>query len=79
LIADNEPHIKQIRGIGLMIGVELDFPGKQIIQDMLQKGVLGNVTAEKTIRFIPPLTISEKDLLKAIDIFYECFTQNKPS
>ncbi len=78
-IASKENHIKQIRGAGLMIGIELDFPGKKLVEKMIKKGVLANVTADTIIRFVPALNISKKDLKYAISVFYESFKEVKPS
>lgn len=61
--------VKEVRGKGLMIGVVLNKPGKKVVQVMQKKGVLGNCTAERVIRFTPPLNISETEMQKAIDIF----------
>ncbi|MBI3569906.1 MAG: aspartate aminotransferase family protein [Gammaproteobacteria bacterium] len=59
------PGVKEIRGRGLMLAVELDRPGKELLQRALESGILINVTAENVIRLLPPLilTDSEADLL----------------
>jgi len=75
--AQNEPGIKQVRGIGLMIGIELDIPGKPIVERMMEKGVLANVTAEHTIRFVPPLNITNKALNKGVNVFIESYKEIK--
>ena len=55
-------HIRQIRGAGLMIGVELDMEAKPLIMDMLEEGVIANATADNVLRLVPPLNISRKEL-----------------
>ena len=67
--AESRPCIREVRGRGLMIGVELDFPGKEIVNQMLKRGVLANCTAETVIRFLPPLIISRQDLDTVVDVF----------
>ncbi|MBI5782833.1 MAG: aspartate aminotransferase family protein [Gammaproteobacteria bacterium] len=59
------PGVKEIRGRGLMLAVELDRPCKELLQRALESGILINVTAENVIRLLPPLilTDSEADLL----------------
>ncbi len=50
--------VKDIRGMGLMIGIELDQPCGQLVEAGKQQGLLLNVTAGNTIRLLPPLTLS---------------------
>jgi acetylornithine aminotransferase len=61
----NVPSVKEIRGRGLMLAVELDRPCKELLQRALESGILINVTAENVVRLLPPLifTDSEADLL----------------
>ncbi|MBN1384532.1 MAG: aspartate aminotransferase family protein [Elusimicrobia bacterium] len=60
--------IKEIRGIGLMIGIELNIPGKDIVGKCFQKGLLINCTQENVLRFLPPFSIGKKDIDTAISI-----------
>jgi len=57
--------VREIRGRGLMIGIELDRPCGDLVQQALDAGLLINVTAEYVIRLLPPLILeqSEADLL----------------
>ncbi|MEJ2421444.1 MAG: aspartate aminotransferase family protein [Acidobacteriota bacterium] len=63
--------IADIRGRGLMVGVELTIDGKPVVEKMLEKGVLGNCTAGKVMRFVPPLNISKADLDEVVRVFVE--------
>ena len=56
------PLIKEVRGKGLLQGIELSIDGKPVVQDCLTRKVLINCTAERVLRFIPPLIISRKDV-----------------
>ncbi|MGB7933910.1 MAG: aspartate aminotransferase family protein [Gammaproteobacteria bacterium] len=47
--------VKEIRGLGLMIGIELDRPCAELVGRALERGLLINVTAERVIRLLPPL------------------------
>ncbi|MCU7812958.1 MAG: aminotransferase class III-fold pyridoxal phosphate-dependent enzyme, partial [Candidatus Thiodiazotropha sp. (ex Notomyrtea botanica)] len=49
-----------IRVSGLMIGIELDRPCGELVTQALQNGLLINVTAERVIRLLPPLIISDE-------------------
>ncbi len=61
----NVPGVREIRGRGLMLAVELDQPCKELLQRALESGILINVTADNVIRLLPPLifTDAEADLL----------------
>jgi len=57
--------VKDIRGMGLMIGIELDRPCGELVQQGLAAGVLLNVTADTVVRLLPPLILqpAQADLL----------------
>jgi acetylornithine/N-succinyldiaminopimelate aminotransferase len=52
--------VSDIRGRGLMIGIELDRPCSELVSKALAQGLLINVTAERVIRLLPPLILTEK-------------------
>ncbi|MBS1261932.1 MAG: Acetylornithine aminotransferase [Calditrichaeota bacterium] len=68
---DQHSAIREVRGRGLMAGVELAFEGKQLVLDLLERGVLANCTQDTVIRFLPPLVISREDLDRALDVFLD--------
>jgi acetylornithine aminotransferase len=53
--------VVEIRGRGLMIGIELDRPCGDLVKRALDAGLLINVTAERVIRLLPPLVIREAE------------------
>ena len=61
----NATGVKEIRGRGLMLAVELDRPCKELMKLALDRGILINVTADNVIRLLPPLILTddEADLL----------------
>ena len=62
--------IKQVRGLGLIIGVELDRPGAPVLDACVQRGFLINCAQEKVLRFVPPLVVTKKEidqLIEALD------------
>ena len=62
------PEIKEVRGRGLMIGLEFDEPIKELRTKLLQeKGVFTGISGEKVMRLLPPLCINKKDA----DLFLE--------
>jgi acetylornithine aminotransferase len=54
--------IKEVRGMGLMIGIELAFPGREVLEELLQKGFILNLTQDTVLRLVPALTIEQNDL-----------------
>jgi len=58
--------IKEVRGSGLMIGVEIDFPCKQLVLDGIKTGLLFNCTHDTVLRFLPPYILTERDTDRAI-------------
>jgi len=60
--------IKEIRGLGLMAGVELNIEGKPIVDRCIEKGLLINCTHERVLRLMPALNISKKEIDKAVAI-----------
>ena len=59
--------IREIRGKGLMIGVEIKFQVKDIILDGIKNGVLILYSGRNILRFLPPLVISEDDIAKVLE------------
>jgi acetylornithine/N-succinyldiaminopimelate aminotransferase len=62
------PRIRDVRGKGLLIGVELDGPGNGVVDACRHAGLLINCTAEKVLRFSPPLIVSRQEVDRAVDI-----------
>ncbi len=54
--------IQDVRGSGLMLGIELTFPGKELWTKLLHQGFVLNLTQERVLRLLPPLTISRQDI-----------------
>jgi len=73
----NIPNIKEIRGKGLMLGIEFDFETKPLVAKMLEKGVLANATANNVLRLVPPLNIPMADLKRVVEVIYESFIETK--
>ena len=58
--------VKEIRGAGLMIGIELDRPCGQLLGQACESGLLISVTAERVIRLLPPLIITEDEAAQVV-------------
>src|SRR5258706_7942267 len=67
-LARHYTFIKEVRGYGLMIGVELDMPGKQIVLDCMEEGLLLNCTHDVVLRMLPPYILTEQDVDRAMTV-----------
>jgi len=67
--------IKEIRGKGLMRGIELEFEGKRVVEKCRYQGLLINCTAKKVLRFLPPLTVKKEEIDQAVDILQGAFEE----
>jgi acetylornithine/N-succinyldiaminopimelate aminotransferase len=77
-LAHKHSFIKEVRSTGLMIGVELTVPGKQLVLDAMEQGLLINCTHDVVLRFLPPYILTEKDVDKAIGVLAKLFKKFKP-
>ena len=71
--------ITDVRGYGLMIGVEIAFPCKHFVSEGFREGLLFNVTHDNVVRMLPPYIITEKEVDKAIRGLDRIFRRGKPS
>jgi len=69
--------IREIRGKGLMVGVELKFEVKDILMDGIKNGLLLLYSGRNILRFLPPLVISEEDITKTLKILDELLTNEE--
>lgn len=60
--------IREVRGEGLMLGVELTREGSTVVSQCIQKGLLINCTAGNVLRFLPAMTVSRQEIDQAIEI-----------
>ena len=68
---DLPEHIKEVRGLGLMVGVELNFPGANIVHRMRERGFLLNCTHDVTLRFLPPYIITKGEIKALVEALAE--------
>ena len=69
--------IKEVRGFGLMLGVDLTIPGKQLVLDGMAEGLLLNCTHDTVLRFLPPYIVTEKEIDQAVKILDKLFAKVK--
>ena len=67
--------VKDVRGKGLLLGMELDFPGKDIVTACLREGLLINCTMDTVLRFMPPLIITQEEIARLVGVLDKIFAQ----
>ena len=64
------PHVREVRGKGLLLGVELDRPAAQVQKSLLTAGlVVGTSAHPHTVRLLPPLTVSDQEVTECLELF----------
>ena len=76
-LKDKHKIIREVRGKGLMIGVELKFEVKDILMEGIKNGLLLLYSGRNILRFLPPLVISEEDITKTLKILDELLTNEE--
>ena len=66
--------VKRVTGLGLMIGLEVEKPAKEIAQQCLERGLLV-LTAHEKVRIVPPLNISKTEMDEGLTILREVLAQ----
>ena len=74
LLALNSPRVVEVRGVGLLVGVELDGPAAPIIAAAREKGLLIINAGENVLRIAPPLIVSGEHVDEAVAILGECLS-----
>lgn len=69
------PFVKEVRGVGLMIGMALNIPGADIVKKGHQRGVLLNVTHDTVLRFVPALIVTRQEIDTMIAILDGIFAE----
>jgi predicted acetylornithine/succinylornithine family transaminase len=77
-LAKKHSVIKEVRGAGLMIGLELSVPGKQAVVDAMNQGLLINCTHDVVLRFLPPYIITEREVDRAVAVIGKVLKNLKP-
>ncbi|MGZ3603478.1 MAG: acetylornithine transaminase [Thermodesulfobacteriota bacterium] len=67
--------VKEIRGMGLILGMELKIDGSSIVREMLKKKILINCTMGNVLRFLPPLIVTEEEIDHVIQTLEEVFEE----
>jgi predicted acetylornithine/succinylornithine family transaminase len=65
--------IKEVRGKGLILGMELKMEGSPIVKEMMQRGILINCTMGNVLRFLPPLIVTKEEVDRVVNTLGEVF------
>ena len=60
------PVITNVEGLGLMIGVEVTINARDIVHDLIKRGILANATSERMLRFVPPLVVTQAEIDRVV-------------
>jgi len=71
--------IKQVRGIGLILALELTRPGGPIVSACMEKGFLINCVQDKILRFVPPLIVSKEEIDSLVENLQMIFEETSKS
>ena len=74
-IKDRVSNVKEVRGLGLIQGLELTMDGKPVVDDCLARGLLINCTMDRVLRFVPPLIITQRDIDRLLDVLADVLTK----
>ena len=67
--------IREVRGVGLMLGIELTGDGQPVWEELLRRGYICNLSHGVTLRLLPPLTLTAHDVEKALAILNEVLSE----
>jgi acetylornithine/N-succinyldiaminopimelate aminotransferase len=67
-LKNKHPRIREVRGQGLILAIELTVPGAEFVEKCMGKGLLINCTNGNVLRFVPPLILTRQDVEKAVGI-----------
>ena len=67
--------IKEVRGLGLMIGIDLNRPGSAVVDACREKGLLVNCAAKTVIRLLPPLNVTQQQADRAFSVLDEALAE----
>ncbi len=73
------PAIKIVRGLGLLVGIELDRPGVSVVDFCRENGLLVNCTAEKVVRLLPPFILTDAQVAEGLAILKKALKGLSPS
>jgi len=71
------PFVREVRGKGLILGMELEMEGGSVVKEMMKRGFLINCTMGNVLRFLPPLIITKEEVDRMLEALEEVFKNIK--
>ena len=71
-LMDRCSSVREVRQLGLMIGIELEFDGAEIVQSCLERGLLINCTQRTTLRLLPAMNIAKEQIDRGMELLTQC-------
>lgn len=75
-LMEGRDYVRELRGVGLMIGIELTVPGAPFVEAARRRGLLINCTQNTVLRFLPPLALSDPERRLALDVLRRVFASS---
>jgi acetylornithine aminotransferase len=73
---DRHHKIRDVRGLGLLQGMEVEIDARTVVEDCLKRGLLINATGEHVLRFVPPLIIAQPEIDRLLDVLSHIFDRH---
>jgi len=74
----DKPGVKEVRGMGLMIGIECEFEVLPAVRDLMAQGLLVLNAGPNVLRLLPPLVVTYEEIDKATDLIQHCLKDHSP-
>ncbi len=74
-LKDRYPFVKEVRGLGLMVGVELEADGNKVLEECMKEGLILNCIGGKILRILPPYIVTENEIDEAVQILDRVFAK----
>jgi acetylornithine/N-succinyldiaminopimelate aminotransferase len=73
---DRHHVVRDVRGLGLLQGIEVEMDAKTVVGDCLKRGILINATGDHVLRFVPPLIITQSEIDRLIEVLSQIFDRH---
>lgn len=73
---DRHHMVRDVRGLGLLQGIEVEMDAKMVVGDCLKRGILINATGDHVLRFVPPLIITQAEIDRLIEVLSQIFDRH---
>jgi acetylornithine/N-succinyldiaminopimelate aminotransferase len=68
--------VREVRGLGMLQGMEVEMDAKTIVSECLKRGLLVNAAGDHVLRFIPPLIITQREIDRLLEVLSQIFDRH---